>query len=413
MASCKKKNDEQIPTVSISTPSAMTTFTYLDYIVIKGTASDETSLKSIKVELFDNDLIATGIFNSKTATSNNFTFSTSLYLEDIHLTSGAYYIKTTATDQSGNTASNWLQINYTEEALALQDIFLVSKSSTSNYSLSRVDGSSTSFVKSFNGDFKDAISNSWDQLLTFTGGTNYLITYEPLIDEVKWEKSPVYTIKPFFNRLHQSLENHNVYVSTATPSIIRYDKSGNIKNTIHLSNSYYPSQLFHQEDLLFVEREFVNGNRSLAVYYEQSGALKHTKDWSSDIVKICRKSDDELYIMSTNGATSELLVYTVSANAVNQFLTIPSGAITDAVSISDNEVIFTHSNGVYRYTYNNNSLIPIVTGITPSSITYDRLNDRLLVATGTNLEFYSRFGSLLGTVTHSQSIEKVILYYNK
>ena len=107
-----------------------------------------------------------------------------------------------------------------------------------------------------------------------------------------------------------------------------------------------------------------------------------------------------------------MFIYSISNNSFGLPRALPSGQIHDVVAINDNEIIIAHQSGLLRYTYNNNSLVPIVSQQF-NKVKYDFLNNLVLASKDNELSYYSNLGNLVGVVTSTEDIADFYLYYNK
>ena len=91
---------------------------------------------------------------------------------------------------------------------------------------------------------------------------------------------------------------------------------------------------------------------------------------------------------------------------------IDPGQTYDACLVSSNEIFIAHDNGIFKYTYANNSMINTIAELS-EQLEYDYLNDRIVIKGTNEIKFYDRLGNPGGAVTHSSLIDKFVLYYNK
>ena len=134
---------------------------------------------------------------------------------------------------------------------------------------------------------------------------------------------------------------------------------------------------------------------------------------NKDIVTILPKSADELYFFTNNGTSSEFFIYVPTLNTFWSPHSMPQGEIYDVVAISDNELIIAHQTGLLRYTYQNNSLVPIVSGIEFNKVKYDALNGVVVASSANELHYYSNLGNPIGQVVNPEPIADFYFFYNK
>ena len=408
---CKKKDDVS-PTAEITGPDAMTHFDYNDIITVKGKVTDETELKSIKIQLVGLDGSATDFSYEMDAISHTQNFAKSFTLDDRHMISGNYFIKVIATDKADNTKTAYREIIYSELPLALNDIFVITKNSAFTYDLFKVNGSSTQSVYSFTGDFQDMASNSyWEQLMLSGGSNGDLVSFDPVNLAFNWSKSPQNTSVPFFGKMYQKPSDKGVYVAQGNNTAVAYDKSGQKQRTLSFTSTNQANHICEEGDYIIVEENSI-GQNVLGVYYKSTGSFKHQLVLNGEVVKMLPKGNGEIYLITKQGTQSYLYIYYVSDNYTYEPHAIPVGNTYDACSVTDDEIFIAHDNGGLKYTYNNNSMINTIPAVA-NQIEYDYLNDRIVLTSGSNLSFYDRLGNPGGNVSHSGNIEKFVLYYNK
>lgn len=411
LVQCRKKDDVS-PTSSIAVPDAMTVYAYNDVITVKGQVTDETELKSYKIQLIGMDGSATDFSYEFEISGNIHNFTKSFTLDDRHLPSAQYIIKVVAIDKANNWKSTYKEITYHELPLELSDIYVASKPNSFTYDLSKVSGIATQSVYSFAGDFQDMLANSyWEQLMLSGGSSGNLIAFDPLNLVFNWEKTPTSTAQPFFNEMYQLTSDQSVYVAQGNNTAVSYDKNGSIQRTLSMITPKQAVEISEEGDYVLVEEKAL-GQSVLSVYYKSTGYLKHQLNLNGELVKMLPKDENEMYLITKSGTQSYIYVYYVADNYTYEPRTIDAGQTYDACSISGNEIFISHDNGIYKYTFDNNSMINTIS-YTANQLEYDFLNDRIVASQGSELKFFDRMGNPGGTVTHSSNIDKFVLYYNK
>ncbi|MDF1699301.1 MAG: Ig-like domain-containing protein [Saprospiraceae bacterium] len=99
-------DDSAAPVVTISTPTAGTSYTVADTISLTGNVTEDTELASIAIT---SDLgVDESITNFDSDTTHSFNYSITL---DSLTAAGDYTFTVTATDEAGNTGSDDVQIS--------------------------------------------------------------------------------------------------------------------------------------------------------------------------------------------------------------------------------------------------------------------------------------------------------------
>lgn len=407
--SCQKE-DATPPIVEVFSPLSASSFDVLDYISVSGLATDESALEWVEIKLLNSDLVLVADPIVLYSTENEFSFSASIHIADIHLHSGNYFLKVAASDGE-NITSNYTEIVLSAVPLALKNTYLIS-SAANSFSLYEVSGNNSSLTYTFQGQFQSGMVNSYHQYLFFGSDlTGY--GYNADYDFISWEIPLQLTTYNFFNRAVYSQEDHLNYISHGNGSIKAYDKNGNVLFSSSMNAGEYPEDVLVFNDKVFAEIYSTSFNRDLVVYFKSSGTESHRIAVDKDIVTILPKSADELYFFTNNGTSSEFFIYVPTLNTFWSPHSMPQGEINDVVAISDNELIIAHQTGLLRYTYQNNSLVPIVSGIEFNKVKYDALNGVVVASSANELNYYSNLGNPIGQVVNSEPIADFYFFYNK
>ena len=121
LVSCQKR-DELPPLVIVNSPLAMSNYSVLDYIEIEGSVTDDRSIEWVQIQLLNSSLNSVAeeiVINTNELEIN---FSETLHIDDVHLSSGKYYIKVSASDGT-NEVSKFIEINISNQ----DDFFLLLK----------------------------------------------------------------------------------------------------------------------------------------------------------------------------------------------------------------------------------------------------------------------------------------------
>ncbi|MDG2369801.1 MAG: hypothetical protein P8M12_04115 [Flavobacteriales bacterium] len=407
--SCDKE-DVLPPSLVVNTPLALSNFNVLEYISVQGTASDETSIEYVELKLLNNNLAS--VSNQIVLYSNelNFNFNANLLIDDIHLSSGNYFLKVAVSD-GRNVTTSYVEIFLSAVPLVLKKTYVVS-SNTNSFNLYEIDGTTVALVESFQGNYESSVSNSYNQYLFF-GSDQAGYGYDPDFNYIPWNIASDFSPYQYFNNSVYSAEDHLHYVSHGNGNVKGYDDNGNVIYSCSMNVNEYPEKLLIEQQKIFVEVFYTNFNTDLVVYFKGSGAESHRLAINKDIVSLIPKTEDQLYLLVNDVNESELFIYTSSVNGLWSPHSMPQGIVYDAVSISENELIIAHQTGLLRYTYDNNSLVAIVPNIQFKNVKYDQLNGVVVASVGSELRYYSNLGVAIGLVNTPEPIENFHFYYNK
>ena len=108
--SCKKDVDDKGPEITFNTPLENQTFNVNDYVTVNATVTDNVKISAVSVSLLDADQHFAHITVPLTVSSPSMTVNYQYILDNIHLETGFYYIKISASD--GENDSNKFQKIY-------------------------------------------------------------------------------------------------------------------------------------------------------------------------------------------------------------------------------------------------------------------------------------------------------------
>jgi hypothetical protein len=194
--------------------------------------------------------------------------------------------------------------------------------------------------------------------------------------------------------------------------IVSYNKNGNITNSIY-SN---PQELFGkfniQNNIVLVESFSSFLERDLVVYFRQSGIEKQRVEINGEIVKIVPVLNNEYAIFSQFLNVSRISIYYENSNQLYTDLELQNSIIYDAIFIND-YLIFSSSNGLYKYDFNLNILNQISPNIKASKIIPNEMDSFIYLTVGTELWTYGENGNLSLLSDYGDSIRNFIPVYNK
>jgi hypothetical protein len=415
--SCNRDDDTELPTITVISPGNLTTWNVFDFIPVQASITDDQQLESVTVTMVNANLQPVLTAATFSPASNSYDLNTAIYVDDIHLASGTYYVKIVASDGTNDEIS-YTQINLNEEPKVLKETFVVSAPSSAVAELYRLNDNSNGFdfKQSFTGDYKGSSVSSYDQYVLMMGSfTGDLVAYDPDQNAVLWTVSNAQNPPfPFFNDMYYDADDRLNYVSLTTGLIRGYDDDGNIDvNAVALAGNH-PQSCFGHEDLLFTEEEnFSTGNKELVVRFKISGSIKQTQPMTRDVVGFATQDTDNIFTFGNVSGQGIMSIYGINGNYFWEPHSIPIGAINDFVQLDPNTYLIAHETGIFSYSYQTNSLITLVSGINPSDLVYDDVNNVMIAAVGNQLNYYSLSGNLINVITHASTIEAVHLYYNK
>lgn len=410
-SSCRN-DDETPPVITVVEPTNMSSINYGDVVTVSGTATDETSLKAVKIELLDYDLAATDFSFEITVNNDSYDYSQTFQLDDRHLPSGPYILKVSAIDKAGNRDSEFIELNYGELPKELQGIAMVDKVSPTVYDLYFYDMSTTNFVQSFAGDFQSLIADSYNLLIWLSGGsTGDLITYDLSFDAVYWQNAPQLSFYPYYGNLHQMDSDRNIAMVKGNSSVVTMDKEGITNRTYSLTNSSEGGEVLQHNNYMLIE-ETSNGNHYIKTFVKSTGNLVHQLQFNEDIIAMERRDSDEVFVITSENNNCHIYLYDYLNNSTYEPHAVDPGELYDFVVIDSDEVILAHSDGLMRFTISNNSMVTVATDVA-TQLEYEELSGTIYANVNNNLQLFDHLGNSGGSITTGINVSSFALYYNK
>lgn len=411
--SCKKKDTES-PTLQVSSPVENSMYQAFDNVVIKGTASDNNIVESIKVTL--KTATGTSVLETKSVSggTKDYDFETTYSLDDIYLETGSYYFKVTAYDSEGNHSSEFVNVYIDEYPRRLKGIYYVHED-VLNTNIYQVDSLWSDQLKhQYSGDFMNGCSNDHGQAIAVSGDTTgdmHIYAYDG---------SGAYTIttssalpNPKFTALRQ--EGKATYISYYNGKISGYTSSGSGLNAFYVESGYYPVDFnLNEEYIVVVERGLSGGQTNISSYYTTSGSKHSTYNQITGDVQ-------DLVVTPTNSANlfikdaGILYLYSLDITS-NQYTLLKNLGGTDIYDIAPNGTgayYLLLSTGVSLYNPDGNSIQLIAAG-NFDALAYDDLSNQLFTSSANTITVRNgTSGSAISNYTMKGNVNKIILRYNK
>tara|TARA_Y100000991_G_C21973599_1_gene350924 strand:- start:2512 stop:3798 length:1287 start_codon:yes stop_codon:yes gene_type:complete len=408
--SCTKK-DANPPEIYLQSPLSNESFQLPCDIKVSGYAIDNEKVDRVEVALIsENSVTIIQGFNIE-ADSSYFEYDLSLFVEDRLLLSGNYFINIKAYDEFENFTSEYISIYLNEIPKTLESLIYITSNSNQTFIHQQDSLGNSQLVKQLSGNHILSMGNSRSQHLFV--GTDQNGDFIDLNSFTNLWNVPIASPN---NLLFIDGSNSNYgdqsHLVLGDGRIISYNKNGNIINTIY-SN---PQELFGkfniQEDIVLVETYSSFLERDLSVYFRQSGIEKQRVEINGEIVKIVPILNNEYAIFSQFLNVSRISIYYENLNQLYTDLELPNSIIYDARFIND-YLIFSSSNGLYKYDFNLNILNQISSNIKPSKIILNEMDPFIYLTVGDELWTYSEDGNLSFLSSFLDSIRNFIPIYNK
>ncbi len=408
--SCTKKDDNP-PDLHVQSPLSNESYQLPCDIKVSGYVIDNEKVDRVEVNLVSENSATIVQGFDLNADSSYFKYDLSFIVEDLLLLSGNYFINIKAYDEFGNFTSEYITIYLSEIPKTLESLIYITSNANHTFIYQQDTIGNSQLVKQLLGNHLLSIGNSRSQNLFV--GTDQDGDFFDLNNFTNlWNVPVVFSNYPLFIDGSKSEDGNQSHLVLGDGRINSYNKNGNIINTIYSNPQEWFGKFNFQENIVLVESSSSFLNRDLVVYFRQSGIEKQRVEINGEIVKIISVSNNEYAIFSQFLNESRISIYYENLNQIYTDLELPNSIIYDAILL-DNYLIFSSSNGLFKYDFNLNTLNSISSNIKPSKIIPSEMDSFVYLTVGTELWTYSGNGNLNYLSNYGDSIRNFIPVYNK
>lgn len=411
--SCSRKDDIS-PYIQITSPNEYSNHNVLDTLAVVGTISDNEHLEYVKLSLLNEDNIAVASVVTLFPEAKEYSLNREFIIDNILLESGEYNLLVTASDGENETRK-YIAITLNEALTELTGILFVETPSSNSVEVKKIKPDlSVQQVAFTAGDFSSAVASSKNQLFYMAGSeTGSLRAFEMLNNSERWsvQANPL-SGAPYFSDVFE--DDGILYVSFFDGEIKAFDKNGTVKQHI-LASGYNCYKVWKTENLIFSEQQQIaTSDRRLVIYNATSGVEIQQSPLDVEVVKFCKRNDDNIFIFGNNGMQGYMKNYVISDNGFWEPHPLETGKVLSAVRMDDNTFLIGQEVGVSKYTYNPNSLTDYLPAVVATSINYEPLSNVVILTQGNSIKFYNYSNAaLINAVSAASEIKSISLLYNK
>ena len=405
------KNDDNPPDLFVQSPLSNESFQLPCDIKVSGYVMDNEKVDRVEVNLVSENSASIVQGFDLDADSSYFEYDLSFIVEDLLLLSGNYFINIKAYDDFGNFTSEYVTIYLNEIPKTLQSLIYITSNTNQTFIYQEDSIGNSQLVKQLIGNHLLSIGNSKTQHL-FVGTDQNGEFFDLNNFNILWNVPVLSSNYPLFIDGSKSEDGNQSHLVLGDGRINSYNKNGNIINTIYSNPQEWFGKFNFQENNVLVESSSSFLDRDLVVYFRQSGIEKQRLEIDGEIVKIVSISSNEYAIFSQFFNESRISIYYENLNQINTDLEIPNSIIYDAILL-DNYLIFSSSNGLFKYDFNLNTLNLISSNLKASKIIPSEMDSFVYLTLGTELWTYSGNGNLTYLSNYGDSIRNFIPVYNK
>ena len=416
MMSCKKEKDEEYPSITITSPSAQSSYDVFESVNIKATITDNRNIEKITVRIVDNNGLSAAAPKTLTPGGTSYNLDINLLLNDIYTPTGQYLVKVTVSDGT-NEKTVFLEIHINEVPKQLKKIIIVRTPAAGIIELDSLDGNNFTNFYTTASDYLASDISSYLQTIylcgKFTGdmkaidANNFYLNYSVPVGNNG--------SLPYFNNMHYSDISKLNFVSFGLGYLNGYNKNGTIAQNFNFTAPFIPGKMLETQQHIFCEQiNTTGGNHKLSMHYKTSGTVEQSASTNIRWNNILEKDINTLVLAGNVALQGEIRIYNLSSNSFFEPVNIPSGTIYDMVQADANTYLIAHASGILKYTYSNSSLVNLTTGNKAQKLTWHAPGNLLFSAEGNILKTWDiNSGFSLSNYTTSDSIKNILLHYNK
>lgn len=415
--SCRKDSDITPPSIDLNSPVENAQYQVPAEIPVIGTVYDEISLKAIRIQLLDENMVPAGQAVHITPEENSYSINQSLVIDNILLDPGIYFLHVQASD--GVQATNRYVKIYLNEAPRELKCYIAVTRSNSTLRIYRINPDfNDSLVLSRTSDYLGSSMMNDYGLFFISGSYNGSCTaYDVNTWQMQWEV-PVTIDPPFAWFTGIYVDPPYLWLGYRSGKYEKYDAYGAIKMSVNTHTGFAPLSFCLAGDKLVTEEKNPFGqDREMVVHYEFSGVVHDELFVSDPAVALLPLAQDKLCFISNSGTGNALWqAFDVSTASV---WTPPSnfdpGKVNAALRVDD-FILAAHEDGIYRLLTGNYNLLMMTPGLNSAALAYDRVNRRILAADGTSVRFYSDqwpVVTLQQTIPLGDTVIAIHCVYNK
>lgn len=409
--SCKK--EDGTPPRILFTNNFQSTYNYGEAIQFALEASDNETLESITVKIYNlnNQPVLTPITVSPGSAS--YQYDGEIAIDDIHLISGQYYIQATASD-GHNEAIQLKTFQINEAPKELLQIVGLNQNGSNSLSFLKLENSTWSSLFNLPLEYFFCQFDNYDQRLLIAGNTSDGMSSVRLEDGAITGNSatPFANSNSIWNDATWHINSRTFWTACKDGSIRAYNSQASVVNQFSIIGNDVPKQIAVTNDYVVVyNSNLSNTQHRLDVYHKASGNIVHSTSLASAVQQMETLSNDEIWLYQEQ-ETLKQNVYRIQGNYIDEwtnFRFTPNQNVSCSL-ISDGKLFLNYSDALRTYNLNGTSMA-IGNAYSASKIMHEVIANQLFVITPN--EVFVLNAATLVEATTLPPCENVIFQYNK
>ncbi|HBG70167.1 MAG: hypothetical protein A2W93_10545 [Bacteroidetes bacterium GWF2_43_63] len=414
VSSCREETYEP-PFIQMYSPSENSAATTGDTLQVSGSISSAVPITYVKIVLLTTAYVQACPAVTINPGTENYSINTEYIISNTSLLSGTHYLYIEA--GNGYSASTkFIRLTVTgipKESRSL--VVFCHEKANDNVKIYKVDSLlNYSLFKQLPDDFQEGAVNSQNQLIYSMGqykGNLYFLDAAngSVVDQVNALNNPPF---PYFESLYWG--NNLLIVGYYDGRIEGYFGNGNLK-FVYTFDNYRLHQVSYDGIYLLSVLEYFNGSMFFTgAIYEYSGLLKDMVYGTYKVQNLFRVSGNDVVLFCNEGTQPSVRTLNTYSMVITHLKNLPAGEIYGVSQIDYDRHLISHSDGLFVYSFDDNTYAEIGNATTFGDVVYDETDDVLYLSSGKNINAYSYpTGSLIGTVALPDSIKDIKILYNR
>lgn len=409
---CKKDTDEEKPDIIIESPYENETFSTVDTLTVVAQITDNEQVKSVSVELLDDQYGQMGSKGTYSASGSSFNLLIDFALDQPFATSGTYFLAVRASDGS-NIGSAFVQVQLQAIPREIDQFVAVTTAGGMATVRTSTDFDSWTERVQVQTDFAGAALNYRDDILGIAGGDmGDAVFYET--NEFSIENGiPNYGSPSldYFLGLDFNPDSRKFILLQRDPKYRLLDENGLPVGSQPLNPAYLPRKSFQPDDRIFIDQKALSSpNRILAMYTRQGLLLNtYVTDGPTRLVSQFDSDRDFVWIDSDEGVK----LFLANGSILEPLYSRTGEELFAACEIGMGTFLISTSTGIYRYTYPEGSTVVLNQNYFPTGLAYDPIDGIIYGFESNTVRQLSFSGNEIGMYSFADSLVFFGLDYNR
>ena len=406
---CKKEVDENPPTIEVIKPIENTSYNTFDTIFIKALLKDDKQLKFASAELQDANLVTILPPSSQTLDTPEHQFITDLIIDNIHLSSGKFYVLITAKDEV-NTTRSFTEIHVNGLPLITKG-YMVYESMGGQVELHNYFNGTDSVKWVKEGPFKDGLVDNYHQqagYLQEPDGPFFTHPLYPLFNP--WELPPAQGGITFCRAQPDQI---GIQIGYKDGTLAIFIEEGDLRKTYQSDQDYYPAiSLLNGNHVIVWQVKDNPGQNRIEVFFA-AGGIKQVSAYNPQVINMVNRSDHEIFVGANEDGNGILQTYNLDNGIFLDNHDFIDNPIVDLCRGKEGVVFIATEQGIYKYDTNSQSVPSPISDIQAIHLEWDLVNQVLVITTENELMVLNSFWNPIITYSLNGDPEKLMVWYSK